>query len=262
MSKNNQPPTNETYDGLQKAYDFFNKKLFNGRLPQCLITLQREKLTLGYFSSQRFVSKISQKKIDEIALNPSYFGIRTIEETLSTLVHEMCHLDQQHNGKPGRGRYHNREWAKWMKDIGLYPSSTGREGGAETGDSMSHYIIKNGPFDNACKELITSDYSIEWVDRFPPVRPSTPPKQPKGGGGDEQDDLFDDEQGDEDDSDFDILGGEGTEDIIDLVFPPLEGKQQTRQKYTCTFCGLNVWGKKGIKIKCGECEESPQLIAQ
>ena len=106
-------PTKETYNEMQVAYEFFNENLFCDSLPNCLITLQREKRTLGYYSPDRFVNK-SQIKTDEIAMNPSYFSIRSIEETLSTLVHEMVHLWQEHFGKPGRARYHNKEWADKM----------------------------------------------------------------------------------------------------------------------------------------------------
>jgi hypothetical protein len=31
-------PTEKTYGDLNLAYDFFNKTLFHGRLPRCLIT--------------------------------------------------------------------------------------------------------------------------------------------------------------------------------------------------------------------------------
>ena len=51
----NTSPTQQTYDELQRAYDHFNKTLFAGALPHCLVTLQREKRTYGYFSSKRFV---------------------------------------------------------------------------------------------------------------------------------------------------------------------------------------------------------------
>lgn len=50
-------PTPETYDELQRAYDFFNEKLFSNELPPCLITLQREKRTYGYCSFKRFVGR-------------------------------------------------------------------------------------------------------------------------------------------------------------------------------------------------------------
>ena len=71
-------PTIETYNELQTAYDFFNTRLFDGGLPPCLITLQREKRTYGYFSSKRFVGSKSGQMVDEIAMNPSYFAIRSI----------------------------------------------------------------------------------------------------------------------------------------------------------------------------------------
>ena len=34
-------PTEETYTGFQKAYEFLNWKLFDGELPNCLITPNR-----------------------------------------------------------------------------------------------------------------------------------------------------------------------------------------------------------------------------
>ena len=38
------------YQGFQDAYDFFNRELFDGSLPQVLVTLQRHANTRGYFS--------------------------------------------------------------------------------------------------------------------------------------------------------------------------------------------------------------------
>src|SRR5256885_9731093 len=46
-------PTRETYSELQQAYEHFNQRLFDDALPHCLITLQREKRTCGYFSAAR-----------------------------------------------------------------------------------------------------------------------------------------------------------------------------------------------------------------
>jgi len=42
-------PTHETYTELQLVFDTFNQRLFDGVLPPCLLTLQREKRTFGYF---------------------------------------------------------------------------------------------------------------------------------------------------------------------------------------------------------------------
>ncbi len=67
-------PTVETYAELQLAYDTFNRRLFDNQLPDCLITLQREKRTYGYFSAARFGNRQGDT-VDEIALNPTYFAI-------------------------------------------------------------------------------------------------------------------------------------------------------------------------------------------
>ncbi|SUI48840.1 SprT-like family [Salmonella enterica subsp. indica] len=103
-------PTADTYNELQIAFEHFNKELFNGEIPYCLITLQREKKTYGYFSSKRFVHRTEKTATDEIALNPSYFAVIPEIEIMQTLVHEMAHAWQFHYGKPGRRGYHNKEW--------------------------------------------------------------------------------------------------------------------------------------------------------
>lgn len=100
-------PTRE-YTVYEQAYDYFNTALFLGQLPRCLITLQRKANARGYYSPERFVGRNRNgDRTDEIALNPDTFVGRSDKEILSTLVHEMVHLWQQHSAKPGRGRYHN-----------------------------------------------------------------------------------------------------------------------------------------------------------
>lgn len=64
-------PTQETYSAFQMAYEYFNKELFDGSLPECLITLQRkDKRVGGYFWSRRFAETESGERTDEIAINP------------------------------------------------------------------------------------------------------------------------------------------------------------------------------------------------
>jgi hypothetical protein len=93
MSNNTQNPTALTYTSLTTAYDHFNRELFAGTLPPCLITVQRKQGSFGYFSGERFQNTANQEEItDEIALNPAHFATRSPEQVLSTLVHEMVHL--------------------------------------------------------------------------------------------------------------------------------------------------------------------------
>ena len=126
-------PTTRNYEAFDRAYGFFNQALFNGKLPPCLLTIQRKNKAYGFFTSKRFSSSDHREITDEIALNPTYFDQRTVPEVLSTLVHEMVHLWQHHFGQASRGGYHNKQWAAHMKSIGLIPSDTGQPGGSKPG---------------------------------------------------------------------------------------------------------------------------------
>lgn len=135
-----------TYELLNNAFEFFNKELFAGKLSPCLIVLQRHRSYYGYFCASRMAGADAKKSVHEIALNPKHIRDRKPRETLSTFVHEMVHQNQQEHGKPPKGVYHNREWAKMMHVVGLHPSTTGKPDGAETGRKCSHYIVAKGPF--------------------------------------------------------------------------------------------------------------------
>lgn len=164
-------PTQQVYEELQKAYEFFNESLFEGRLPPCVITLQRQHDTYGYFSANQFQTRTGGVQAHEIALNPSYFAVRTIHETLSVLVREMVSLDQLLNTKRDklpRRRYRNTEWADMCEQVGLMPTSTGLPGGRRVGDNVQTYVIEGGAFDVACSRLVDEAFTLSWVDRFPP----------------------------------------------------------------------------------------------
>ncbi len=156
------------YAQLERAYDWLNSDLFAGRLPACLITLQREKNARGYFSPQRFASRHQAGELtDELALNPSTFNRPDIE-ILSTLAHEMAHVWQEHNGSPSRNGYHNREWAAKMVEIGLMPSHNGQPGGKTTGQSMTHYILPGGLFEKSALALLATGFVLNWQSRENP----------------------------------------------------------------------------------------------
>ncbi|KQP14781.1 SprT-like domain-containing protein [Pseudorhodoferax sp. Leaf267] len=245
-------PTRETYDELQVAYSHFNARLFDGALPDCLITLQREKSTCGYFSAKRF-ARADGETTDEIALNPSYFAAVPLVETMQTLVHEMVHLWQHHYGAPGRVRYHNEEWAAKMEGIGLMPSSTGRPGGKRTGDKMSDYAVEGGPFLLACAELLTLSFNISWYDRFPAVEhvrfgeSSLSAALPAAVGG-----------GAAPLASHALLAGVMHASVSaaqDGAAGVAAANKSNRTKYVCG-CRSAVWGKPGLVIRCGVCDEA------
>ena len=90
------------------------------------------------------------------------FTGRSDKSILSTLVHEMVHVWQETHGTRPRRSYHDREWARKMKEIGLQPSTTGEPGGKETGQSVTHYILPGGRFADAYTELAASGFRINW----------------------------------------------------------------------------------------------------
>lgn len=162
VAHKSEPITPAQYRAFQEAYDFFNKELFAGDLPDVLVTLQRRSRARGYFSPERFSGRIQDAAAHELALNPDTFAGRTDEEILSTLAHEMVHVWQQVYGKPGRGRYHNLQWAAKMKEVGLQPTATGLPGGKEIGESVTHYIIPGGKYAKAYAQLKIRGLRLQW----------------------------------------------------------------------------------------------------
>lgn len=160
-------PTQE-YSVFDQAYDYFNAELFEGKLPLCLITLNRKSKAYGYFSPERFMSRANgSERVDEIALNPDTFEVRTDEQILSTLVHEMVHLWQQNLGDPPRRFYHDKQWAGKMKEVGLQPTDTGLPGGKTTGQRVTHYILKEGLFAGSAKKLLGEGFKLNWQSATP-----------------------------------------------------------------------------------------------
>lgn len=156
-----QPITSVEYTAFQTAYDYYNRELFAGALPHVYVTVARKAHSRGYFHADRFESRASKARAHELCLNPDHFE-RTTEQILSTLVHEMCHVWQQEHGKPGRGGYHNLEWARKMFEVGLNPSSTGKPGGEKTGQKVSHWIVPEGRFAEVTEVLLAGGFTLNW----------------------------------------------------------------------------------------------------
>jgi SprT-like family len=148
------------YCGLQQAYDHFNFELFDGKLPDVMITLQHRANSYGHFSPDRLSGRAGNLVKHELNLNPDGFRDRSDEQICSTLAHEMVHAWQEVFGKPSKGGYHNREWAEQMKAIGLQPSASGLPGGNETGPQVSHYILADGRFARAYSTLATTGWKL------------------------------------------------------------------------------------------------------
>lgn len=267
-------PTEVMYAFLQNAYDFFNDKLFGSQLPPCLMTLQREKNTMGYFSSNRWIGD-NQQQVHEIALNPAYFITHKPLELMQTIVHEMCHLWQHEFGKPSHRTYHNKEWADKMESIGLMPSSTGQPGGKRTGQKMSDYPIPNGAFYLQCLVFAQMGYQLPFYDRFAKklsaqirmneleaiLRPQR-----------EQDNYLLSQDVNIRDTDTDSIEVEieiseaakllmqPFSEQFDIDVAELTEEQEAgvlskrKTTYLCQSCGDKAWGKPTLNLWCGNCQ--------
>ncbi|HID82054.1 MAG TPA: sprT domain-containing protein [Thiotrichales bacterium] len=234
-------PTELFYRQLQSAYAFFNQALFNNRLPDCLITMQREKNVMGYFSANRWGNQRGDKT-HEIALNPAYFGAYSLIEIFQTIVHEQCHLWQHEAGRPGRRGYHNKEWSEKMESLGLMPSDTGMPGGKKTGEKMAEYPVEGGAFLKACHQLLQSGFLLPWIDRQPAITASCQPRltQP--------------------DMPANLVEIAHTKleevfpDLMDTDTVRLAAKTRQKVKYHCAGCNSNAWGKPDLNLICGGCQ--------
>jgi predicted SprT family Zn-dependent metalloprotease len=154
--------TSENYKVFEDAYMFFNEKLFDNKLPECLIVFQQRKSKiLGSFSSKRYYSRNGEEIVSELTLNPDNFINRTDEEILSTLVHEMCHVWQIDVEKEKSTKYHDKSWGITMESLGLIPSNTGKEGGKKTGIQMTQYIDEQGKFIYFAREFLENN-KLKW----------------------------------------------------------------------------------------------------
>lgn len=170
-------PTIAIYQALQDAYDYFNRELFNGLLPDAMIVLHRKRNALGYFWAGMWQAVgPDSAQLDEISLTPESLQ-RGDRDVLSTLVHEMVHLWQQHFGKPSRNAYHNRQWAEQMKAVGLQPVAVGPNAkpDQETGQNCTHTIITGGRFDRSAAIFLADREVINWYG-LSTVRVSNPKK--------------------------------------------------------------------------------------
>lgn len=199
-------PTGAQFKAYEGLFGYFNRKLFAGELPACILNFSRANRAFGFFAPERWEHNASGAKgTHEISINPTTLKTRRPIEVASTLAHEMCHLWQHTKGKPSRSGYHNREWAGKMEMIGLQPTSDGTPTGARVGQHMTHLIVPGGRFELAFKEL-PPELLLPWSCSPEPTASKAP-------------------------------------------------AARNKVKYSCDGCDANVWGKPGLSINCGDCEE-------
>ena len=209
-------PTEEQFQNLSRAYQYFNQQLFHAQLPGCILNFSRKRNTHGFLAPNRWRRLDEQEySTHEISLTPLTL-YRSPIEVFSTLVHEQVHLWQWEFGSPSRNGYHNKEWAGKMEEVGLMPSDTGKPDGKRTGQRMTHYIIEDGAYKKAFDEM-----PEEYVLPFTSL----------------EGDLFK------------SLIDRPTTGRMEKLRPT----SRSKTKYSCPSCHANVWGKPSLQLICGEC---------
>jgi len=234
--------TTRQFQTLDDLYAFYNVQLFGASLPECIVNLSRRPRSRGFFVPNLWVAVYEENHQDhshEISLNPDYL-LRPPIDWHSTFVHEMVHLWQHEFGKPARAYFHNREWVNKMEAIGLIPSDTGKPGGKQIGQSISHYIDPAGLFQKIFNSLDATDLEALSL-HYLPVASLEYHKETITGA--------------DDDSQTQYSSSSGTEQTPDADTPPKKSKSGIRLKYTCP-CGNNVWGRSGLLIHCLECDDN------
>jgi hypothetical protein len=151
--------TADKFITFEDAYHFLNERLFDNQLELCVITFNCDGVQKAVYVPNSFNEHDGGGIRDEIALNQSLFSDLTDVDILSTLAHEMVHKWQHDHGKPGKDAYHNKEWAKAMKRIGLKPFNITNPD-RETGPACAHRIMKDGLFAQVSHELATNKVKL------------------------------------------------------------------------------------------------------
>lgn len=225
VEKRNYKPTSEQAVALQNALEHFNVELFDGALDtgELMVVFTRNPHIIGgYFSPEKWEDD-DGNPIHEIAINSNIMLHADPVKLFGILVHELSHYRQWKFGKPTRNGYHNQEWCEFAEEIGL-ECYDAQGNRTKSSQNVETRITKDGLTEAAIAEL-PEEALLPFTARPEPDAPT-----PSGGGSG---------------------GGSGK--------APKAGR---RSKYTCPYCGINMWAKTGIKVLCmmPECDGNQVLI--
>jgi len=163
----NVAPSIEIATELQHAFDFFNNKLFGGKLEPVIFSNCRLKKSKGYFWPKQWARRKDVKgKVHEIGLDFARLHGENDKAVLSTLVHEMAHLADEQNGTAPKKPYHGKTWVAFMQMVGLTPvilDAKGMPTGKLTGPNSTHEIDKGGKYELAYDELAKTGFKLSWA---------------------------------------------------------------------------------------------------
>jgi len=108
---------------INEAFDFLNERFFENALSKTVITIQADvkARAYGWFTCYDAWSSTDDIKSPEINISANYLD-RPPHETITTLLHEMCHQWAYENGVQDtsrRGTYHNKRFKEIAERFGL-----------------------------------------------------------------------------------------------------------------------------------------------
>lgn len=113
----------ELQAALQAAFNAINRDFYSGELEKVIITVKegRKEDTLGtFYNAKEWVQ--NGKERHEINISANYIGQRTVEQTITTLMHEIVHLYNFQNNIKDTSRsgiYHNKKFKQTAEEHGL-----------------------------------------------------------------------------------------------------------------------------------------------
>jgi len=146
-------PTPTQFSAYQQIFDYFNQALFQGLLPDCMLSFSRRRSSSHTLYTSGQWQKDTGTVTPEISLNVKQLHENEPKEVMAILVREMVHLWQEQYGKSSGKGYFNRQWADKMEGIGLIPTATGLPGGKRTGKGIKHSIDPQGKFEQAFTKM-------------------------------------------------------------------------------------------------------------
>jgi hypothetical protein len=215
MSNSTALPAIEEADALTNAFEYLNEELFDGELGMVKLGLTRNpRVKKGHFAPDAWVDE-DGVKWHEIVINAQWYAeVQDFRLAMTTLVHEMGHLEQHENGTQGRETYHNVEYVTRMRDMGV--DSLDMDGNpVSSGDRVSSALIPGGKLEKALMEM-PEEYIFPYLPFLAEEEPPqhAPPVQSK---------------------------------------EPKPKKRGVKSKYVCAQCGNAAWGKPSMRIGCLEC---------
>ncbi len=158
-------------DELYRAFDFFNERFADGKLPKVIITIQEagRRNAVGWFGNSFWKDEVCDQGVCEINLSAEWLG--SSDSTLCTLLHEMAHLWNAKIAKERdctSGQYHNKHFKRAAEMFGLKVHRIKGRGYAGTtlGEEASQSIDDLNPDEQVISSLKRKRVKKIYVKRY------------------------------------------------------------------------------------------------